>query len=468
MRNKHEILLALLSKNSQGSHFAMGVTSQDEVKLIARSEVTGDNDPRTAIVNLLQQSKARKVPAIRRVYSTHAPTPACLGMMQLLGIESVFYLDGTLQRINFFQNSAVPTLGKSVGVNRGLVADDVPVQASAPDVDTYAEGYYEWFQATAREKRRALLQTWMPPDRHGRCKIYETFRTALGDVVGARQPAVMAHVPLQTNAAGARREYLDDVFMCGAYLLAAKLWVADSVPPLPGIQSRELSPTPISKGFNIACLIADKAGTILAWGVNRADSGTDHAETSAILSYIAAGHDVLPSDATLYTTLQSCVMCAGMFVHAGGQRCIYGQVDPNMDNSTALNTGDYRPAGEIAADKVGLSFLVDRTAPTESSNVMKLGPWEVINPKPKKKLIQPVEHRVPPGLDGAMSRETRGVRGLNTPKFLKSFSSAKEFSRANEWFLALGLEAMNEAEDRAWNGINQFLGRFRFRQQESA
>ncbi len=72
-------------------------------------------------------------------------------------------------------------------------------------------------------------------------------------------------------------------------------------------------------------------GTIIGEGFNQPISGNDptlHAEIVALrAAATVAGNYRLPG-ATIYVTLEPCVMCAGALVHARIERLVYATFDP--------------------------------------------------------------------------------------------------------------------------------------------
>jgi tRNA(adenine34) deaminase len=72
-------------------------------------------------------------------------------------------------------------------------------------------------------------------------------------------------------------------------------------------------------------------GRIVGEGWNRpvaAADATSHAETEAIRAACHAAHNYRLAGATLYVTLEPCVMCIGAIFHARIARVVYGAADP--------------------------------------------------------------------------------------------------------------------------------------------
>ena len=81
----------------------------------------------------------------------------------------------------------------------------------------------------------------------------------------------------------------------------------------------------------VGAVLADAEGAVLAEAGNRCIAGHDpagHAEMRAIREVAARlGNYRLPG-CRLYVTLEPCVMCAGLCVHARIAEIIYGTADP--------------------------------------------------------------------------------------------------------------------------------------------
>ena len=74
-------------------------------------------------------------------------------------------------------------------------------------------------------------------------------------------------------------------------------------------------------------------GRIIGRGHNRVESLKDptaHAEIIAITAACAYKHDWRLEDATMYVTLEPCLMCAGAIIVSRMKRLVYGISDPKM------------------------------------------------------------------------------------------------------------------------------------------
>ena len=81
----------------------------------------------------------------------------------------------------------------------------------------------------------------------------------------------------------------------------------------------------------VGAVILDAEGNVLARDGNRCvedDDPTAHAEIVALRKACRLAANYRLTGATLYVTLEPCVMCAGAMVHARVDRVVYGATDP--------------------------------------------------------------------------------------------------------------------------------------------
>ncbi|MEQ8514468.1 MAG: tRNA adenosine(34) deaminase TadA [Chromatocurvus sp.] len=81
----------------------------------------------------------------------------------------------------------------------------------------------------------------------------------------------------------------------------------------------------------VAASAHDERGIELARAANQpiaANDPTAHAEISALRLAATAQKNYRLVDATLYVTLEPCMMCAGALVHARVQRLVFGALEP--------------------------------------------------------------------------------------------------------------------------------------------
>ncbi len=114
----------------------------------------------------------------------------------------------------------------------------------------------------------------------------------------------------------------------------------------------------------VGALIVDAENNIIAQGWNQPISKNDptaHAEILTLRQAADAVNNYRILDATLYVTLEPCVMCAGAIVHARITRLVFGAHDPKSGaagsvfdilNSDCLNHR-VEVCGGILADECG-------------------------------------------------------------------------------------------------------------------
>ncbi len=278
----------------------------------------------TAIVNGIQNGALDN----QLVFTTYVPTVACIGAMKTHGLNSVTYVDVAGQsriqavRANPNVNTIVPAALPATAVNnRFLVPPGYlpppPLTNNGTSIDpTQGARALSYLTAIARLGPLAL---GAPPP------TLTAWRATWGNpggVAGARVAPALNHV---ANAGPQSTAQLADFFyMLLVYSIAGR------------------AAGPAYQGARIAGVIASRTGRIYSWHVNqRAVNTTYHAETNAVQAFGAP----IPADATLYSTLEPCHQCAALFVRAGGQRCVFGQHDPNMTNNTALHAASTRFQG---------------------------------------------------------------------------------------------------------------------------
>jgi tRNA(Arg) A34 adenosine deaminase TadA len=108
--------------------------------------------------------------------------------------------------------------------------------------------------------------------------------------------------------------------------------------------------TQFMRGYNIGSVLIDWPNGKAWWARNNVgcfNNGTQHGEVRAMQQYTFASNQYYIDKATIYTTLEPCVMCAGMMSMEKVSRTIYAQHDPSFGDalqrlaldSTALPKG---------------------------------------------------------------------------------------------------------------------------------
>ena len=135
------------------------------------------------------------------------------------------------------------------------------------------------------------------------------------------------------------QEEIDDIFSLLAYSIVYKDWQPNSVP-------REKR-----RGYNIGALIVNAQNEPVHYGlncINSTDNATQHGEVRSIISYLDKTRKFNLAGHTIYTTLEPCVMCAGMITMTSFKRVVYGQRDIEFSHAFERLSIDTRPIGGFA------------------------------------------------------------------------------------------------------------------------
>ena len=271
----------------------------------------------TAIVNAIQH-RAGGGGNLRNllVFATYHPTDACIGMMKTHGLNSVTYYDGAKRYIDIRNNANVANMNPgnipaTQNPNRIRVANNLMPQPgllanpSANLMGQTAQAYLNNLAQNASAQLNSWIASW----------------NVLAQVAGAGPRRIANIQQYLVVGGGFTQGFVDTVFMLFTYTVAGRVqWPGDQV------------------GARIVGVLANPRGQIYGWQVNQRHINTTyHAETNLVQ---ALGQ--IPAGTTLYTTLEPCHQCAGLFVRAGGNRCVFAQNDPNMTNNTALNNMSQR------------------------------------------------------------------------------------------------------------------------------
>ncbi|MCO1333748.1 nucleoside deaminase [Microbulbifer sp. OS29] len=128
----------------------------------------------------------------------------------------------------------------------------------------------------------------------------------------------------------------DEILMLLAYSLVMKNWV------VPGEKKK--------RGYNIGAVLFDeKSDKIIGVQLNSIGmcrDKTQHAELRLMQQCLFAkcrGEETNSlTGTTIYTTLEPCMMCAGMMVFLGVNRVVYGQSDPDFGKTIERLKQEYR------------------------------------------------------------------------------------------------------------------------------
>ncbi len=114
------------------------------------------------------------------------------------------------------------------------------------------------------------------------------------------------------------QQEIDAIFSLLAYAIVAKDWQPDSIE-----RSKR-------RGYNIGALLVNENNNPVHYGlncINSTDNATQHGEVRTIIGYLDKTKRFDLTDFTMYTTLEPCIMCAGMMTMTSIKRIVYGQKD---------------------------------------------------------------------------------------------------------------------------------------------
>lgn len=112
----------------------------------------------------------------------------------------------------------------------------------------------------------------------------------------------------------------------------------------------------------VGAVVVDASGRILGQGFNRTISGHDptaHAEIVALRQAAVAVQNYRLPEASLYVTLEPCVMCMGAMLHARLSRIVYGATDPKTGACGSVLTLQAQPQLNHQTQVVGGLFAVE-------------------------------------------------------------------------------------------------------------
>lgn len=138
------------------------------------------------------------------------------------------------------------------------------------------------------------------------------------------------------------RQEVDEIFSLLTYALVYANWQPGSVPR----QQR--------RGYNIGAVLVDASQQPVFCGlncVNATDNATQHGELRAITAYLEKTRRFNLDGFTIYTSLEPCIMCAGMMTMTDIDRVVYGQKDVDFSNGLERLALDSRAFGGYAPFK---------------------------------------------------------------------------------------------------------------------
>ena len=128
----------------------------------------------------------------------------------------------------------------------------------------------------------------------------------------------------------------DNIFSLLTYAIVYNDWQPDSVP-------REAR-----RGYNIGALLVNKANEPVQYGlnsINSTENATQHGEVRSITAYLEKTRQFNLEGFTIYTSLEPCIMCAGMITMTAIQKVVFGQHDVEYSKAFERLAIDTRPIG---------------------------------------------------------------------------------------------------------------------------
>lgn len=132
------------------------------------------------------------------------------------------------------------------------------------------------------------------------------------------------------------KQEIDEIFSLLTYALVYANWQPASVP-----RSQR-------RGYNIGAVLVDKENKPVFCGlncINSTDNSTQHGEVRAIIAYLEQTRRFNLDGFTIYTSLEPCIMCAGMMTMTDIDRVVYGQKDVDFSNGLERLALDSREFG---------------------------------------------------------------------------------------------------------------------------
>ncbi len=141
---------------------------------------------------------------------------------------------------------------------------------------------------------------------------------------------------LEVKKVNKQQQEIDNIYSLLAYSLVFADWQADSLP------------RGERRGYNIGALLVNEENYPVHYGlncINSTDNATQHGEVRAITSYLEKTRIFNLSGHTIYTTLEPCIMCAGMMTMTAINRVVYGQRDVAYSKAFERLAIDTTPIG---------------------------------------------------------------------------------------------------------------------------
>lgn len=320
------------SRGKSTQRLAMLVDNRGWPKGLARGTGRPPNSTRTSVVNVIQHVAQTDGRSLRKaiIYTTERVTEMDLGMARRCGVDAIMstgsgemYWHKT--KLDSHDGAGTrQTLGGNfanapwIGGRKSRTAWIDPA-----NFNTYSSDLADYYRADRNDKDVKAMR-------------------GLSEKAGGLTPLTFT-VPVEGKNLGTSQLGLTDperhlMFLATAHQLVGQVWGERSDTD----QNRKSTHY---VGWNIGALLVDASGdNILAWGVNTNKANTTrHGEVNLIQHYEAKlGTLPLPQNATFYTTLEPCQMCAGMLASVGrrnGLKVVWGQDDTAISQSALQRNG---------------------------------------------------------------------------------------------------------------------------------
>jgi len=167
----------------------------------------------------------------------------------------------------------------------------------------------------------------------------------LGSVSCGTSKKMQATLPLPFQEYSVKdpvKQEIDEIYSLLTYALVYANWQPGTVP-----RNKR-------RGYNIGAVLVDKDQKPVYCGlncINATDNATQHGEVRTITAYLEKTRRFNLDGFTIYTTLEPCIMCAGMMTMTDIDRVVYGQKDVDFSNGLERLALDTRPYGGYAPFK---------------------------------------------------------------------------------------------------------------------
>lgn len=318
-------------------------------------------DTRSAIINVLQNSKSKKETFLATSFPVHDGTnildEKSLGMCTIENVQQVLFFNTTTNRVQSLTFDSANDPPWSLQDYVSVAGDN---EATFPELGTQTPP--EWLAAAMPADGAGDVRGTDPPDNARR--MYETYVNAEAEG-NAEKNIRYRHLPDEKYpdlampvGLPAPSGRVDSVIRHRIFNSLAWAIVGEAIS-----QRGNTAEKKYPNGHNIGSVLRGPNDEILAWGINSnigSKNNTLHGEVNLVLNYrkhAIDGAAIGAADATdkkpiLYSTLEPCQMCSGVVAKAGDNlKCYYGQKDGGIHNSALerrVNNSEQMLVNDIA------------------------------------------------------------------------------------------------------------------------